>query len=323
MDRRAADRAPPSSRAGSAPLGLRFDPDALGVAATAGGRVIAEEPSESCSRAARPLVVVHLMKTGGFSLLLQVLENVERHAVWGSPGPGADDGAGLEQYTSVEMVQALDAEVRTSIEVIMGHFPFAVVEAADLGHATIATVVREPVARVLSHLGQCMATHPEQRGLPIEQVYEDEFLRPRLLRNHQTKMLGMTAAQATVPPARTFGPPHPDLVASLHAEGYFETTRYVLEVLSTPLVWEVAVDERTLARARRNLERVDLLGVHDRYDEFLARLGRHMGWTFGRQIWVNRGSPLEVAPSFRRRIEEDNALDLELYEHACDLVGRR
>ena len=167
-----------------------------------------------------------------------------------------------------------------------------------------------------------MATHPEQRGLPIEQVYEDEFLRPRLLRNHQTKMLGMTVAQATTPPARPFGPPHPDLVATLLAEGYFDTTRSVLEALDTPLVWDVAVDEGTLDEARRNLERVDLLGVHDRYDEFVARLGRFMGWAFERQIWVNRGEPVEVAPSFRRRVEEDNALDVELYEHACDLVGR-
>ena len=112
-------------------------------------------------------------------------------------------------------------------------------------------------------------------------------------------------------------------MASLKAEGYFDTTRAVLEWIDTPLVWDVAVDERTLVQARRNLERVDLLGLHDGYDDFLARLGRHMGWTFDRQIRVNRGSPIEVTPSFRRRIEEDNALDVELYEHACGLVGRR
>jgi hypothetical protein len=284
---------------------------------------IAEEPPEPNGRAGRPLVVLHVMKTGGFSLLYQVLEHVDRAAVWGARGPGAGYEEQMANYTSVELVQALDAETRASLEVVMGHFPFALVEVAGLHDATIATVVRDPVDRVLSHLGQCMATHPEQQGLPVEQVYEDEFLRPRLLRNHQTKMLGMSAAQATTPPERPFGPPHPDLVAQLEAAGYFATTRCVLEAVDTPLVWDVAVDRCTLDRARRNLERVDLLGLHDRYDEFLDRMGRHLGWAFARDIWVNRGNPMAVSRSFRRRIEEDNELDVELYEHARELVRRR
>jgi hypothetical protein len=262
------------------------------------------------------------MKTGGFSLLYQVLANVARDAVWGARPPGMGYEDQLERYSSVELLQALDPEVRGSLEVVMGHLPFAVVEVAGFADATIATVVRDPVERVISHVAVSSVSYAELRGLPIEQVYDHEFYRTRLFRNHQTKMLGMTAAQATTPPLRAFGPPLPAVVDALVASGYFDTAQCTLEVLNTPLVWDVPVDELTLARACRNLERVDVLGVHDRYDEFLGRLGRRAGWTMDRRIWTNRGRRVTVPPSFRRRVEEDNALDLELYEHACDLVGR-
>jgi hypothetical protein len=260
------------------------------------------------------------MKTGGTSLLHQVLANIPAPAIWGAPSRNAGDDQGqLKHYTSVELLQGLGADDRSSIEVVMGHLPFAVVDVAGFREATIATVVREPVARTISHLSMCRRW-PEHRGQPIEQVYEDEFLRTRMLVNHQTKMLGMTEVQATTPPPRPLGPPHPGVVDALLAEGYFDTARYVLEDLDTPVVWPVAVDRSTLDRARRNLERVHVLGLHAEYDAFLDRLGRHMGWTVDPGIWVNRGMPMEISPSLRRRVEDDNALDLELYEHARNLV---
>jgi len=281
---------------------------------------IEQVPPAPGARPRRPLVIVHVMKTGGFSLLYQVMANVSRKAIWGVTGPDVGDDVQMSRYTSVELLQALDADARSTIEVVMGHLPFAVVDVAGFSRGTVATIVREPVARTVSFLSMCQASYPEHRHLSLEQIYEDEFFGPRLIRNHQTKMLGMTVAQATIPPPKPIGPPHPALVETLIAEGYFDTARCVFEALDTPLAWLVTVDESTLDRARRNLDRVDVLGVHDRYDEFLARLGGRMGWTFDRDIRVNRSASVPVSASFRRHIEEDNGLDVELYEHARQLV---
>lgn len=138
----------------------------------------------------------------------------------------------------------------------------------------------------------------------------------------------MTAAQATTPPP----PVDPAVIEALMAQGYFESEEFRTQVSSakfgsqlidTPLMWDLPVDGSTLDNAKRNLERVDVLGVHEESDDFLDRLGRRMGWTIDREIRVNSGPPVELADSFRRRIEEGNALDRELYEHARALLARR
>ena len=282
---------------------------------------------------APPLVILHVMKTGGFSLVYQVTDNVEPAARWGPPTEGMDELTRMARYASVEQLRALDPAERSRLEVVMGHFPFAVVELADLGHADIATVVREPVGRVISYLKMCKATNDEHRDLPLEQIYEDTFFGPRTIRNHQTKMLGMSPAQASAAPPEpeAEAPPDPEMVAALIADGYFDSeefasevrgARFLAHVLDTPHMWPVPVDRATLDAARRNLERVDILGVHDRYDDFLQRLAAHTGWTINPEIRANRGSSATVPASFRRRIEEGNQLDLELYEHARSLLGR-
>lgn len=123
----------------------------------------------------RPLIIIHLMKTGGFSLLFQVMANVARRATWGVPDDGLDDLSRMAHYSSVSQLQALDQPARSELQVVMGHLPFATVDVAGFEHPTIATVVREPVGRVVSYLNSCRTRIPEFRDLPLEQIYEDEF----------------------------------------------------------------------------------------------------------------------------------------------------
>jgi hypothetical protein len=278
---------------------------------------------------APPLVILHVMKTGGFSLLYQVTDNVQPGARWGPPTEGMDELERMARYASVEQLRALDPAERSRLEVVMGHFPFAVVELAGLDHADIATVVRDPVDRVVSYLKMCKSTNDEHRDLPLEQIYEDSFFGPRTIRNHQTKMLGMSAAQASAAPPVPEDPPNPEIVAALIADGYFDSeefasevrgARFLAQMLDTPHMWPVPVDRTTLDAARRNLERVDILGVHDRYDDFLQRLAARTGWTINPEIRANQGSSATVSASFRRRIEDGNQLDLELYDHARSLL---
>ena len=87
-----------------------------------------EAPDPDAAR--RPLVILHLMKTGGFSLLYQVMDNVTPGTMWGLPEEETDELTRMARYSSIEQLAALDADARSRIEVVMGHFPFAIIERA-------------------------------------------------------------------------------------------------------------------------------------------------------------------------------------------------
>jgi hypothetical protein len=63
--------------------------------------------------------------------------------------------------------------------------------------------------------------------------------------------------------------------------------------------------------------------VQDRFEEFCDELAARFGWKLGEPMHANRTVPEQVSASFRARIERDNAMDLELYEYARDLVAAR
>ena len=67
-----------------------------------------------------------------------------------------------------------------------------------------------------------------------------------------------------------------------------------------------------------------MLGVHERYGEFVDDLNEQFGWRFDRprNRRVSR-EPWDVGVAFRRQIADDNAVDVELYEHARRLHERR
>ena len=85
------------------------------------------------------------------------------------------------------------------------------------------------------------------------------------------------------------------------------------------------VDAKRLEIAKRNLERVDVIGIQDRFEELLSELERRFGWR--RAPVSNRnvdpGTPGDVPASFRLRIAEDNPAEMEFFEHARRLVEQR
>jgi hypothetical protein len=82
------------------------------------------------------------------------------------------------------------------------------------------------------------------------------------------------------------------------------------------------IDERTLAQAKRNLrEVVEVFGLTARYDESWVLLSRTLGLPPTLPGHVNESSgnpPASLPPETLTRIEQQNALDLELYELARD-----
>jgi hypothetical protein len=184
----------------------------------------------------------------------------------------------------LDYLTSLPPHRRHRIRVFTGHFPFVAAELMGGGFITL-TILRDPVERTLSFLRQYRRNH----GGSLEEIYEDPILFPSLIHNHQAKLFAITAED--------------------RPESYMD----VLEV-----------DAERLALAKANLDRVDAVGIQERFEEFLALLGERFGWRFGNVSDRNVTEKRADAPeSLRRRIAGDNEADMEFYEHARELFGTR
>jgi hypothetical protein len=84
-----------------------------------------------------------------------------------------------------------------------------------------------------------------------------------------------------------------------------------------------APNER-LRIAKENLERVDVVGLAHRHDQFVEQVGCRLGSRLGPA--VNQRVSTEgwdVSRSFRDRIAGDNPAEMEFYEYALALHERR
>ena len=74
-----------------------------------------------------------------------------------------------------------------------------------------------------------------------------------------------------------------------------------------------------------NLDRVQVIGIQERYDELLTDLADVYGWSIpsAHRERVAHGSPPPVSEDLLRRIREDCAYDLAFYDAACRISERR
>jgi hypothetical protein len=249
-----------------------------------------------------PIFFVHVMKTGGTTLFRHLRQNFEldelypyRHLDIRFEGPKLD----IRLHLSLPYLQSLTPERRQRIRVYTGHFPFVACELLG-GPFVTMTILRDPVDRTVSLLRQFRRRAPwrqESLGNPgwaartLEELYEHELIYEPLVHNHQAKIFSMTVAD------------HPD--------SYMDP---------------ITVDRARLELAKENLARVDVLGLTERYDELLDDVQDRFGWVVQREARANP-TPSDdqepVSEALLRRIAEDNALDLELYEHAQRLQAER
>jgi hypothetical protein len=228
---------------------------------------------------------VHMQKTGGVSLYVRLQREFGEEAVY----PNASDGGPVAAAPQLMLPVLLDrwAARRDRIRVVTGHFPLCTAELLD-GEFRTFTIVRDPVERTLSHLRHHRRTTPADADLELERIYEDPGNFKHFIDNHMVKML------------------------SFRAE----------ELRPSAMMTPVDLDAGRLRVAKSGLEGMDVFGLQEDFENFAQRLERLYGWRLGPVVRENSTPPEDVPASFRRRIAEDNRLDMELYEHARELLQR-
>ena len=233
--------------------------------------------------AGRRFFFIHVMKTAGGTLRRHIRANFAEDEVYPLQRL---DGNLLHANFMLSHLAGLPPERRQRIRAYTGHFPFMAVDVLGEDLTTI-TVLRHPVERTLSYLRN-HRLYERGKGVPMEELYEDPYWFPFFIHNHQAKLFALTVED------------EPD--SYMH-----------------PL----EVDRERLELAKANLGRVDVLGTQEGFGDVLTELRDRFGWHIGDVADVHVNPGREVPASFRRRIEEDNAADMEFYEHALALCAER
>jgi hypothetical protein len=228
----------------------------------------------------------HMQKTGGISLYLRLQRHFGEQGVY--PDEGDGDPATVSPQIMLPVLLERWAARRDQIRVVTGHFPLCTTDLLDAEFRTF-TILRDPVDRTLSYLRHHRKTTPEDAELTLEEIYEDPSNFKHLIHDHMVKML------------------------SLRAD----------ELRPTAMMTVADLDDDRLRTAKSALEGTDAFGLQDDLEGFAQRLEQLFGWRLGPAVHVNVTAPTEVPASFRKRIAEENRLDMELYEHARELLGAR
>jgi hypothetical protein len=226
---------------------------------------------------------VHVQKSAGTSLIFRLRREFGRAAMY----PPESDKGDVASVISVDHLLERWQADRDTTRVVTGHFPLCTVDLLGASFTTL-TVLREPVERTLSYLRHHRKLTPEDSERSLEEIYTDPFRFHGLIHNHMVKMFSLTREEMT--------------------DGALTPVQFTPD---------------RLERAKQNLARVDVVGDQSSFEEFCAELTRRFDWHLGDGTHVNRTTPVEVSESFRARIAADNAMDVELYAFAQQLVHER
>ena len=75
-----------------------------------------------------------------------------------------------------------------------------------------------------------------------------------------------------------------------------------------------------LARAKEALAGLEVVGLQERFEPFVDALQHRFGWSLGPPRFANRTRPEDASDALVRRIADDQADDLALYEFGRGLA---
>ncbi|MGI9601222.1 MAG: hypothetical protein ACR2QE_05025 [Acidimicrobiales bacterium] len=231
---------------------------------------------------------IHVMKTAGGSFRNQLLSTFGRHASY--PDWSLDAGMANVELATLD---AVDDDRFGGLRAFSGHFPYLASTRVEqrLGRpVTRLTILRHPVDRTVSLLGDMRHWNDDTRGRSVEQLYDDPMLNAMFVADHQTKIFALT--EADDPPNYMHG---------------------------------LTIDDHRLALAQERLATVDVVGLREDYNRFVAEVRSRYQWSTADfpDRHLARGETFEVSQAFRDRIAEDNRHDMAFYDYAVQLVTER
>ncbi|HEY5171044.1 MAG TPA: hypothetical protein VIK54_04885 [Acidimicrobiia bacterium] len=269
---------------------------------------------------------VHLMKTGGTSFAFQLRKQFQPNEVYPSAGFDRRDDADIAGYVSISRLLRLSPERRAEIRVYTGHFPFVASELLDPSLVTLV-LLRDPVDRTISVLKHFKRLSKRYHEYALEEIYDDPFVFAHFIENHQTRMFSVTAEDKPEAFGSTMSYWATASLLGLGAPPENEAADEVDRDRAIAAAKESMVDERRFEVAKQHLARVDVIGFTEQYDEFIDELRRRFGWWpngIDTEAKANLSSEAWTeSAALRERIAADNALDVELYAFAKQLVERR
>ncbi len=274
---------------------------------------------------------VHVMKTGGTSFADVIEANFspsERYPgdiLQGETNPFRQ----MEAYLYVPGILAAVRADPEKYRIICAHVPYAFRSLLADDYVTL-TVLRDPVTRTISYLKHCRRYHKEHMGLPLEQIYEDDWFHASFIANYQTKLFSMTAEETlaetrygdyspAMPPRAELGNGE-NLTPELIALGDRGGGRFSMEVFAAS-TGVIEIDNRRFEIAKDNLRATDVVGVTEDYSHFLEKLVNEHGWKVDAVPHRHVSENEDISPDLLRRIEQDNEADAELHRFARSLSG--
>jgi len=234
---------------------------------------------------------VHVMKTAGTTFVRQLQSEFAPEAIYPCRTIDWVSEHDYDAYINIPRLLALTPARRAEIRVYTGHFPYTVCDQVAPGITTLS-ILREPVERTVSVLKHFKRVEARFRDQPLEAIYDDRQIFRFFVDNHQTKVFSL-----------------------------------VPDDNEQAINCGLTIDDARFERARRNLARVDVLGLTEAYDDFVFETRRRFGWwERGPDLALRSNVSTEdwdVEPAFRARIATDNAYDVALYDYARELVRAR
>lgn len=233
---------------------------------------------------------IHIQKTAGTSLRRHLLANFD----WSQIYPTNDQEAGLSafrlSYLSAEELLDCSPQEQEKFKLFLGHLPFAVAEHLSKNFTLKTfTLLRDPVERTISVLKQKKSKRAEFAKATLEEIYADDNIFKGQILNHQTKIFAIP----------------PDF-SHLAGFAHYKVGREELKV------------------AKRNLKKVDVIGLQSDMHTFLIALNDRFGWQIlDTGLQENIGHGMEISNTLIDKIRQDNSVDIEFYQFACRLVARR
>jgi len=230
--------------------------------------------------------VVHLQKTAGTTLRDRLRSSFKPVAIYPHRSDGPDI---LKAIIVLSHLEKRWQERRGQIRLIAGHFPLATTRLLNAKFTTMS-VLRPPLDRTLSYLRHQREVVPEDNNKSLEEIYDDPVRYHGIIRNHMTRMFGMTVKQMRI------------------KDGVYSNipdTQWLLE------------------RAKKGVESLDFVGLQPQFDDFWIELAESCGFDREASRNSNATKPMDAPEALKERIRADNKLDFELYDFTEKLIKER